>query len=447
MKHIYEDLAYGPVPVQNSYWRSTVDAPLSCDTATGEIRCDVAVIGAGFTGLNAAIPLARAGRDVVVLEAETPGWGASGRNGGFCCLGGAKASASELTRRYGQTATQDYIRAERRAVDHVHQTLETGKIEADTHSNGETLVAHRPAAVAGLETLAEEIHHFHKVSCKIMPAAAMAEHGMKSAAFHGALTNPIGFGLNPLKYLHGLVGIAQVAGIRIHGGSPVTGLGREDGRHVLSLPAGRVLARTLIVATNGYSSEDIPGWLNGRYLPSQSNVLVTRPLSDDELSAQGWTTRQMCFDTRNLLHYFRLMPNNRMLFGMRGSLRTTQRSLLSAAAATRQDFERIFPAWRHVETPYSWSGLVCLSRSLTPFAGPVPGLDNAYAALAYHGNGVAMGSYAGRLLAGQILGEDGDGRHATPDIMLRPMRRFELGPLRRLSLPLAYTWYGLRDRL
>jgi len=152
----------------------------------------------------------------------------------------------------------------------------------------------------------------------------------------------------------------------------------------------------------------------------------------------------MCFDTRNLLHYFRLMPDNRMLFGMRGGWRATPRALRRAAAATRRDFDRLFPAWRGIEAEHAWSGFVCLSRDLTPFAGPVPGLDNAYAALAYHGNGVAMGSYAGRLIAGQIL-DDPQGR-ATPEVMRRPLRRFELGRLRRLSLPLAYAWFGLRDR-
>lgn len=442
MRHIYEDLAYGPVPDNGNFWRSTVAHAPDAPPVSGAMSCDVAVIGGGFTGLNAALALAQAGRDVIVADAQAPGWGASGRNGGFCCLGGAKASPATLKARYGEADAKAYFRAEANAVAHVEALLDTHGIEADTHSQGETLVAHRPSARAALEEHAREISAIHGVACQVIGPDAMAEHGMKNAAFHGAVTNPIGFALNPLKYHHGLARAAVAAGARLCAQSPVTSLGRApDGRHLLGTPGGQITAKTLVVATNGYSSDTVPRWLAGRYLPAQSNIIVTRPLSDGELADQGWTTRQMCFDTRHLLHYFRLMPDNRMLFGMRGSWRTTRSSLDRAARAARRDFDRTFPAWRHVDTDHGWSGLVCLSRNLTPFAGPVPGLENAYAALAYHGNGVSMGSYAGRLIADQILGTGRD----TPALMRRPMRRFELGPLRRLSLPLAYAWYTVKD--
>jgi glycine/D-amino acid oxidase-like deaminating enzyme len=186
----------------------------------------------------------------------------------------------------------------------------------------------------------------------------------------------------------------------------------------------------------------MPPWLGGRYLPVPSAIIASRPLTEDELAAQGWTSRQMCYDSRNLLHYFRLLPENRILFGLRAAWRCTEASDAATLAQARVDFARFFPAWSEVEITHHWSGLVSLSRNLTPFAGPVPGMDRAWAALCYHGNGVAMGSYAGALLAAQITGQG----PATPALMTRPLRRFELGRWRRAILPLIYGWYGLMDR-
>lgn len=442
MKHVYEPLAYGPVPDAGNFWRTTADPATGCDALQGEATCDVAIVGSGFTGLNAALTLAKAGLSVVVLDAEVPGFGASGRNGGFCCLGGSKISAGKMRKRHGETATHAYAQAERHAIEHVSALLETHQIDADTHSDGETLVAHRPSEMAGLRDYAEEIHHFHGLDCHFTPAEAMAAEGMASPEFHGAITGPLGFALNPLKYHIGLLDAARAAGAVVHGLSPVTRITHDQGHHQLITPNGQVTAQKLIIATNGYSSDDIPPWMAGRYLPAQSNILVTRPLTADELSAQGWTTRQMCFDTRNLLHYFRLLPDNRMLFGMRGAVKTTGHALNYAAAITRRDFEATFPRWRKVETQHSWSGLVCLSRRLTPFVGPIDGLDNAFASFAYHGNGVSMGSYCGTLIAAQVLGNVSK----TPDILRTPPRRFELGRLRRWALPLAYAWYARKDR-
>jgi len=198
-----------------------------------------------------------------------------------------------------------------------------------------------------------------------------------------------------------------------------------------------------LIATNGYSSEDMPDWLAARYLPTQSAVLVTRPLSEGELAAQGWTSDQMAYDTRNLLHYFRLMPDRRFLFGMRGGLMSSAWSERQVHERVRGDFEAMFPAWKEVPSPNHWSGMVCLSRNRVPYVGPVPERPGMFAGLAYHGNGVAMGSYSGRWLADLVLGRDPEVIYPTP--MHEPMGRFPLGRARRVLLPPLYAALRVLD--
>ena len=438
MKRIYEPYAYGQEARAECFWRlPDHDWP----RVDGDLTTEVAVIGAGYTGLSAALHLAQAGAQVTVLDAERPGWGASGRNGGFCCAGGAKLSPETMAKRHGEPATRAYFAAERAAVDLVAELLDTHGIDAETHSDGEVQLAHHPSRVAGLKADAADWQAMG-VAAEVIPGAALTERGMASAEFHGAMHLKLGFALNPALYAHGLALAAQNAGADIRADSPVTRITPLATGYRLDTPTGTVTAQKLILATNGYSAEDLPDWLSARYLPVQSNILVTRPLTEEEQAAQGWTTDLMAYDTRHLLHYFRLLPDGRFLIGTRGNVTATPDGQAAMRAKTRADLARMFPAWAHVETPHFWSGLVCLTRSLTPYAGPLGDWPDAWAGLGYHGNGVAMGSWTGARLADMALGRgDAGAIHATP------LARFPLGPARRLLLRAAYWGYQLKDRL
>jgi glycine/D-amino acid oxidase-like deaminating enzyme len=439
MSRVFPAHAYGPGPRAACFWAATVAAP-DDPVAEGAITCDVAVIGAGFTGLSAALHLAEAGQDVCVFEAESPGWGASGRNGGFCCLGGSAASDAMLRRHHGEETRRDWRATEVAAVETVRELTARHGIEADTHSEGETLLAHSARAAAGFVARAARIEADYGVMPTLVAREGLAQAGMRGP-FHAALTTPIGFALNPLKYALGLAGAARRAGARLYAQSPVTAI-RRGGAFHLSTPKAHITARRLIVATNGYSSDDLPDWLRARYLPTQSNVIVTRPMTGDELASQGWTTRQMCYDDRFFLHYFRLMPDNRMLFGMRGGLFSSARFDARMHRTIKRHFAAMFPAWADVETPHSWNGLLSLAPDLTPYAGPIPEMPGAFAALSYHGNGVAMASHSGAILAD--LAMDRTPRPRYPQIMQKPPRRWPLGRFRRAMMWPPYAWACLR---
>ena len=432
MRRLYEPPAYGPQG--RCFWADTVPST-DWQRLEGDATTEVAVIGGGFTGLSAALHLAEAGTEVTLLEAEHPGWGASGRNGGFCCLGGAKASSAVLRRRFGEAGLRDWRRTEIAAVATVEGLLGRHGIDVDRHSEGETLLAHSPRAWAALQDGVPRLRAEYGITPQLIPRDALRQEGL-GGPWHGALSLPVGFALNPRKYHDGLADAATRAGARLHAESPVTGLRRDGGGWLLETPRGRLRASRVVLATNGYSSEDLPGWLRARTLPVQSSVIVTRPLSAAEQDVQGWTSGQMAYDSRFLLHYFRRMPDGRFLFGMRGGLRATPRAQAAISRRIRRDFHAAFPEWRDVEITHEWSGLVCLMAGLTPFVGPVPDHPGLFAALGFHGNGVAMGTHAGRLVAAAMRDVTTDA--SIPAAMRAEPKRFPLGRFRRALLAPAY---------
>lgn len=444
LHRLYHPKAYDPDTPIASFWQSTVSDEAEYEPLTGDVSCDVVIIGAGFTGLSAALHLAGTyGREVRVVDAAWPGWGASGRNGGFCCMGGAKLSDAGIAARYGAGEAERFTRAQLEAIDLVASLLEDHGIDADKGSLGEFQLAHRPGRVRGFEAEAADLAGRFGVKADVYDRAALERGGLAGPEFHGGLHTHAGFSVNPLKYVLGLARAAAGAGARLHGRSPVRRLDLEDGRHRLHLPDGKITARTVIVATNGYSSENLPAWLGGRLLPVLSNILVTRPLTRAERDAQGWTSNHMAYDTRRLLHYFRLLPDGRFLFGARGGTDASPAAKAAMNRKLRRDFERMFPAWAGVEESHFWTGLACLTYGLVPYVGRVGNHESAWTALAYHGNGVAMGTWSGRQVAALAAGAEAE--ETLPRVMRGPFGRFPLAFLRRTYLRCAYGLYTLRD--
>ena len=426
----------------DSWWAASAGPGVDAPALTGAVTAEVAVIGAGFTGLNAALALARRGVDVVVLDAGAIGWGASGRNGGFCCLGSAKLSWPAIIRRFGLAEARRFFTLQVAAIDHVRALLADHVIDADAGPEGEITLAHHTAAEAGLAVEAALLREAFGVDCDLLSRQDLAARGLAMAEAGAGLLVPHGFPLHPLKYQLGLARVARAAGVALHGDSAVTGWARAGGFHHLATAGGTVRVRRVVVATAGFTREDLSPAFAGRLLPVLSNIIVTRPLSPDEQAAQGFTSRHMCADSRRLLHYFRLLPDGRLLFGARGGISASPEAEPAMRARLERDLARMFPAFAGVGIDYFWRGLTDLTFDLLPHLGTMED-GSVHYLLGFHGNGVAMASLGGALLGRRLAGEAID----LPAPLTQPLPRFPFPSLRQTYLRLAYAAYGLGDRL
>lgn len=430
----------------DSFWEASApDLTVDAAPLEGEETCDVAIVGAGFTGLSAALRLRTLhGADVRVLDAGEIGWGASGRNGGFCCMGGSKLSWAALIRKYGLEEAQRFLDIQCESVALVREVCETHGIDAEISGEGELEFAHKPDRWREIEAEHTLLSKSFGFETELLDKATLEARGFASPELHGAIVHPVGFGLHPLAYVRGLASAAAGNAARLHGRSTVTGWEQTATGHRLVTDKGSLRAEHVIFATNGYTPEPMLPALQGRILPVQSNILVTRPLSVAEREAQGWTADTMAFDSRILLHYFRLLPDGRFLFGGRGGTDTSDASIPAMDQSLRRDFNTMFPAWAHVEHTHFWRGLACISRDFVPYVGPINDRRTAWTALAYHGNGVSMGTWSGQALADLVAGKPE--LTDMPAFMTQRPGKFLLPGLRNLYLKSAYAAYGVQDR-
>lgn len=428
----------------DSYWEASAD-PLGIDTPplTGEETCDIAVIGAGFTGLSAALELAGQGIGVRVLEAGRVGWGASGRNGGFACMGSHKLSYDTMIRRYGLEASRQFYDTMRQSVALVRDNLQGFGIDAWATGDGEVTLAHRPSRVQALRDEQAYLRQTFGDETEFLSKDDLRARGLDGPGFHAGLKGSVGFGVHPLNYVRGLARAAAKAGAKIHGGSRLVRWEEQPDGHRLHTPAGLLKAKQVIVATNGYTPEDVSPRHAGRIMPALSSIIVTRPLTEEERRTQGWTSGLLAYDSRKLLHYFRVLPNGRFLFGGRGGTDASDHGDAAYRPLLTKAFNDLFPAWRNVEITHYWRGFVCLSNDLVPYVGALDEKETVWTALAYHGNGVAMGSWCGRAVA--RLATRKTAREELSPVLTRRLSRFPLPAFRPLYLKGAYVWYGWED--
>ncbi|TFL17159.1 NAD(P)/FAD-dependent oxidoreductase [Jannaschia formosa] len=424
-----------------SYWHDTAPAFAGGQAGPVEGRFDVAVIGAGFTGLNAARKLARNGVRVAVLEASRVGAGASGRNGGHLNNGIAHGYA-DAQAHLGEERARRLYRAYDRSIDMIEDLIAEEGIACDFRRAGKLKLASKPSHAAGLRANQE------LVAREVDPATRWLDRGdlqgeIGSDAFHGAALFEKSAMMHMGRYLTGLADAAGRHGATIWEEAPVTGRLRTRDGWQLDTPRGQVYAGTVIAATGAYSAQvrKAPlGYFRKRIIPVASFVIATRPLSEAE-AASTMPGNRTCVTSLNIGNYFRLSPDRRLILGGRAqfSARSDQRSDARSGAILRAAMAGIFPQLAKVEIDYCWGGLVGMTRDRFPRAGEADGMIYG---MGYSGHGAQMSTLLGQVLADLAMGRrdtnplDGLDWPAVPALNGQPW-----------FLPLAGLWFGLKDRL
>jgi glycine/D-amino acid oxidase-like deaminating enzyme len=423
---------------EKPFWLDTTSIPATDASVPLPETVDVAVIGGGFTGLSAALALARSGAKVAVLEAETFGWGASSRNGGMV-LTGLKKGPETLIARYGLETARRLYAASLASIDCVEQIVKAEDIACDFSRTGHLEVAVKPkhfeSFVRSAELIAREFKHTLRV---VEKKDLSAEIG--SAIYHGGLVDETSAGVNPARYVAGLRQAAARAGAQLHDHTRVESIERRAGNaaYHLTTSRGSLDTHAVFVATSGYTGNATPA-LQRRIVSLGSYIIVTEPLPED-LARTVSPRDRMIYDSKNFLYYYRLTLDRRMLFGGRAAFfPETANTVRKSAEILRQGMLSVYPILRDVQVEYVWGGTLDFAFDIMPHAGE---LDGLFYALGYAGHGVAMATYLGSKMAQVISGD----RHANPFDGL-PFPRAPLGLYngRPWFLPLGAAWYKFLD--
>jgi glycine/D-amino acid oxidase-like deaminating enzyme len=430
---------------ERNYWLTTVEMPRAEASPLLPENADVAVMGAGFTGLSAARTLAKRGAKVAVLESETIGWGASSRNGGMV-LSGMKLGVNQLISRYGREQAQRMYAASLASIDCVEQIVREEGIECDFSRSGHLEVAckqkHFDDYARQAEVIAREFNHELRV---VERQDLSAEIG--SNIYFGGMVDEVSARLNPARYVAGLASAAIKAGAEIFEHARVESLERES-RHgeagwKLSTAQGRLWARHVFVGTSGYTGRAIPA-LQKKIIPIGSFIITTEILPE-KLARELSPRNRMIYDSKNYLYYYRLTPDGRMLFGGRAAFfPENDQTVRRSAEILRRGMIDVYPQLSDAKLEYVWGGTLDFAFDIMPHAGQ---MDGIYYAVGYAGHGVAMATYQGQKMAELIAAQATAGEKPENPFVGIPFPGAPLGLYNGTPwfLPFAGAWYKFLD--
>ncbi len=405
---------------------------------TGHEKCEICIIGGGFTGLSAALHLAEQGRDVRLLEAHRAGWGASGRNGGQVS-GGQRVEQDELEDMLGADKARTLWDLAEESMDLVRELIRVHAIECDFRP-GVLHANHKPRHVPRTERLAEKLQQDYGCEhVRFVPRVELREM-LGTTAYHGGLLDMKGGHLHPLNFALGLARAASAAGARIAERSPVLDYeaGGKTGPVRIRLEKADVEAEHLILACNGYL-DDLDAPTARRVMPINNYIIATEPLGKDR-ARQLVRDDIAVADSKFVINYYRLSADHRLLFG--GGESYSGHFPRDIKMFVRKPMLEIYPQLDDVKIDYGWGGTLAVTMNRLPYLARLS--PRVLTATGYSGHGVAMATFAGKVLAAL---HGGDSRRFEAMAAV-PSPAFPGGRLLRWPLlVLGMTWYALRDRL
>lgn len=439
-----------------------VPAPTLSDLATGVVRAgltmrpwwwegfapepavalpagpvDVAIVGSGFTGLVAALTLVRAGRSVVVLEAGRPGFGASTRNGGQIGSGNQKFRVKTLIAMKGQAKAEALLREGVAMLDHIEALIRDEGIACHFTRCGRFRGAMRPAHYEAMARDMEDLQRHAGVASFMVPRAEQHRE-IASDRFFGGSVLPDDAALHPGLYHAGLLARVRAAGGVVAGGAEVVAINAEHPGFTLVTPRGRVAAREVIVATNGYT-QHFDRYTQRRIVPVGSALIATGALPPGRLAALLPGGR-MYGNTARVFSYFRAAPDApRLIWGGRIGHNAAQTDPRAYAHLAR-DLLETFPQMADAPVSHAWSGRIGYTFDEFPHLGRTPA--GIHYAMGYCGTGVSRASWFGRKIALQLIGDPAGASEFSE--MRFPSHPF--AAVAPLTVPVFERWYGLRDR-
>jgi glycine/D-amino acid oxidase-like deaminating enzyme len=416
----------------DSLWAATAPSGPSCPPLSGDRVADLCVVGGGFTGLSAAYHAAKAGAEIVLVEAAEPGWGAAGRNGGQV-IPGLKLDPDDLERRFGAERGGRLVDFAGAAPDLVFELVARHQIDCGVRRQGWVHAVHGRGALPLEEERARQWQARGA-------ALEMLDRDQVSAilgtdAYIAGLFDPRGGWLQPLAYARGLARTAQTAGASLHGRSPATRIDRSADGWQIATPSGNAIAKQVLICTNAYTDELWPR-LSRSLIPVASYQVATEPLSE-AMRARILPKGHVGSDTRRLLNYFCMTPEGRLVMGGRGHLRKGDRRELYAHIVA--SMHKLFPETSDARLDHFWSGQIALTLDHLPKIFELgPGM---WSGGGYSGRGVAMATATGRLLAACAGGAVADD---LPLPMVKP-RPLPFHGLRGPAVGIAVAWKLLLD--